>query len=356
MVPHLRKANDMSDESHKAAMDSITTGKKVISRDPPDEPTERAAQQDQQAKGSENGSTVVSHKASADSTEVEITQRAAQQDGQDFTAAPSPEGHAAGPAVAALPQEEISDDEIGIIGAECGLGRLPQLLDDDQWNEIEPMLIKFARRLLAAAPQEVAPKGIPYRATMHFDDETRVQTGVIADQGAPREAQEQATRSLSRLYEYAMQHAKGNTGLREGIKGDHQFIKDALRATPSPSGQWVSVEAEIASERKRQIEVEAWDAEHDDLHDTGGLAMAAACYAAPAPLYKGAHIIRPVGDRDGFGPQLVLHDAWPWEPQWWKPKGRRRDLIRAAALIVAEIERLDRAALPASPEGRKKED
>jgi len=32
-----------------------------------------------------------------------------------------------------------------------------------------------------------------------------------------------------------------------------------------------------------------------------------------------------------------------WAREWWKPKDRRRDLIRAAALIVAEIERLDHA-------------
>jgi hypothetical protein len=35
---------------------------------------------------------------------------------------------------------------------------------------------------------------------------------------------------------------------------------------------------------------------------------------------------------------------WPWEDKWWKPKDRRRDLVRAGALIVAEIERLDRLA------------
>ena len=34
---------------------------------------------------------------------------------------------------------------------------------------------------------------------------------------------------------------------------------------------------------------------------------------------------------------------WPWEPRWWKPKNPRRDLVRAAALLIAEIERLDRA-------------
>jgi hypothetical protein len=41
--------------------------------------------------------------------------------------------------------------------------------------------------------------------------------------------------------------------------------------------------------------------------------------------------------------KLIDH-VWPWSREWWQPKDRRRDLVRAGALIVAEIERLDRAA------------
>lgn len=41
-----------------------------------------------------------------------------------------------------------------------------------------------------------------------------------------------------------------------------------------------------------------------------------------------------------------LHQRWPWALEWWKPKDNRRNLIRAAALVIAEIERLDRAAAP----------
>ena len=33
---------------------------------------------------------------------------------------------------------------------------------------------------------------------------------------------------------------------------------------------------------------------------------------------------------------------WPWAAEWWKPKDCRRNLVRAGALILAEIERLDR--------------
>jgi hypothetical protein len=41
-------------------------------------------------------------------------------------------------------------------------------------------------------------------------------------------------------------------------------------------------------------------------------------------------------------------EIWPWDRKWWKPKDRRRDLVRAGALILAEIERLDRAAAKTS--------
>lgn len=85
---------------------------------------------------------------------------------------------------------------------------------------------------------------------------------------------------------------------------------------------------DIAAERRRQIEVEGWAPEHDDLHRDGVLARAAACYAAPSyPLI--GHTFLPMG--------------WPWEQSWWKPTTRRRDLVKAGALIVAEIERLDRS-------------
>lgn len=110
----------------------------------------------------------------------------------------------------------------------------------------------------------------------------------------------------------------------------------------------MNVIEEIAAERKRQIEAEGWSFEHDDKHGHGELALAGACYAlhaaSPSTNYK---IIPP--DRrwpwketyDGSGGRGE-HPIWHTRPAWWKPKDERRDLIRAAALIVAEIERFDR--------------
>ncbi len=94
--------------------------------------------------------------------------------------------------------------------------------------------------------------------------------------------------------------------------------------------------AEIAAERRRQVEVEGWSAEHDDLHDGGQIALAAAAYAAHSARFADAHSLGL--NYATKAPNLL----WPWHHLDWKPKDPRRDLIRAAALIVAEIERLDR--------------
>lgn len=75
----------------------------------------------------------------------------------------------------------------------------------------------------------------------------------------------------------------------------------------------------IAAERSRQIDKEGWSPEHDDdQHRSGDLATAAACYIEPS----------------------LMRQWWPWENEWWKPKDRIRDLVRAGALVAAEIDRL----------------
>lgn len=85
----------------------------------------------------------------------------------------------------------------------------------------------------------------------------------------------------------------------------------------------------IADERQRQIEQEGWSLHGDDQHLAGELALAASCYAIP----PGEH----------YCPDPP--DSWPWDPSWWKPSpdDRVRELVKAGALIVAEIERLQRA-------------
>ena len=77
----------------------------------------------------------------------------------------------------------------------------------------------------------------------------------------------------------------------------------------------------IQSEREKQIARHGYSKEHDKIWLEGELAQAAAVYAMPA--YK-----RRVTD-------------WPFDMKFYRPEYSRVDeLIKAAALIVAEIERV----------------
>lgn len=90
---------------------------------------------------------------------------------------------------------------------------------------------------------------------------------------------------------------------------------------------------DVLAERERQEAQEGWSMEHDDGHQNGEMAAAAAAYAFNA--YCRTSVRSFAADPVGF---------WPWDLSWWKPTTPRRDLIKAAALILAEIERIDRAA------------
>lgn len=94
---------------------------------------------------------------------------------------------------------------------------------------------------------------------------------------------------------------------------------------------------EIRSERDRQRDDEGWSPQHDDAHRNGEMAGAAACYAMHGISIQNDRLRPHVSD--------MVRDLWPWASSWWKPKNVRRDLIRAAALIVAEIERRDRVTV-----------
>lgn len=80
---------------------------------------------------------------------------------------------------------------------------------------------------------------------------------------------------------------------------------------------------EIAAERRRQVEALGYTPERDDGYVKQEMARAGAALA--------------IAERH---PQGRL---WPWGFDSFKPRTHRENLIRAAALLVAEVERLDRA-------------
>ena len=88
----------------------------------------------------------------------------------------------------------------------------------------------------------------------------------------------------------------------------------------------------IAAERLRQKEVELWSETHDDNeHDNAELIRAAVAYAE----FTRAKIM--------YGSNTPPYN-WPWDTSWWKPSNDLvRNLVKAGALIAAEIDRLQRS-------------
>lgn len=92
----------------------------------------------------------------------------------------------------------------------------------------------------------------------------------------------------------------------------------------------------MSNERQRQIEEEKWTPEHDDEHGQGELADAAACYATTKNIYFKEKIFI------FFTKYIPL---FPWNRYEFFKKEKhdyKRQLIIAGALLIAELERLER--------------
>lgn len=101
--------------------------------------------------------------------------------------------------------------------------------------------------------------------------------------------------------------------------------QDSRHSRPANEGSRMSG-IELIAEARAKHEAKGWTAEHDDSHVHGELRRAAAEYALRAGTDS-----------------TTVPDMWPWEPSAWKPSGSSvRDLIKAGALIAAEIDRIGR--------------
>ncbi|GAQ30263.1 hypothetical protein SAMD00023378_3946 [Ralstonia sp. NT80] len=108
-----------------------------------------------------------------------------------------------------------------------------------------------------------------------------------------------------------------------------QLWKPPLGAPPAWTVYETQASRDVLAERRRQVEEEGWTCARDDDYNSAELAQAAAAYALHAGGQKSAAGI-----------------TWPqsWAMDWFKPTTARRSLVKAGALILAEIERIDRAA------------
>ena len=97
---------------------------------------------------------------------------------------------------------------------------------------------------------------------------------------------------------------------------------------------------DVLAERQRQISAEGWTPEHDDGHVNDEIAAMACFYAMPPGAREWS--AEDTGYGDTFGEAII--------PEGWAAKegDRRRELVKAGALILAEIERIDRSGARAT--------
>ena len=120
-------------------------------------------------------------------------------------------------------------------------------------------------------------------------------------------------------------------------------MDQGTHGTP-PAIAWASdALRDVAAERRRQVEAEGWTPAHDDRHTDGAISLAASGYAMTASDQIQA--VANEWDHDSSLEEFVIaptaYEPWPhdWEFKQCTP---RQALVNAGALILAEIERLDR--------------
>jgi hypothetical protein len=205
------------------------------------------------------------------------------------------------------------------------IDRAADLLDDHSPEREVPSPASVRTAALGRIEQREATPGNP------ADGPYPASVGEVADELAGLVVELDAGPARGLVRELAARLPEREAPSREA---PDQFA--GLLLGTAPDGSVYTVQADgvsrIALERSRQVGAEGWSPENDDGHTGGELARAAACYATP-PISRELH-----RRFSGIAPV-----EWPWIADYWKPeKDRVSELVKAGALIAAEIDRLQR--------------
>lgn len=83
----------------------------------------------------------------------------------------------------------------------------------------------------------------------------------------------------------------------------------------------------VAAERKRVIEEEGFNHEHDKQYEHQELVRASVSY-----------IIKPMLGKDDYQFTGHIPYLWPFNPAWYKSTSRVKDLIKGIQFALAELE------------------
>ncbi len=117
--------------------------------------------------------------------------------------------------------------------------------------------------------------------------------------------------------------AAGLHAIQNSLNPAQALLYDALQVMKNSDALLPAAIIDIIAERRRQQSVKGFSTQQDDSYVLGELAAAAISYIEP----------------------MAATEYWPadWHDDSFKPSGYRRNLVKAGALISAEIERFDRA-------------
>lgn len=181
-------------------------------------------------------------------------------------------------------------------------------------------LIAQAKDYLAARQ----PVGEPVAYWLAVDKDDIVEFGMSADDGNEGQAARQEVNDFI------------NWALHDG--GVPHRLVGVYTAPPAQAVDLGTGIKAIASERERQLCMEGFSRDSDEQYREGELARAATAYVQLAAMDL------QVGSRKHIASQEPPF-FWPWAPEWWKPVDARHDLVRAGALIAAQIDLIDSQAV-----------
>ncbi|HHG5326055.1 TPA: hypothetical protein ACPWPG_001447 [Pseudomonas aeruginosa] len=156
--------------------------------------------------------------------------------------------------------------------------------------------------------------------------------------------------ALARVAELEKELAMARDAASKGDAARHaacgmEMEIEELRAELAELRARVVVVPDAANDRRKSAHYcRGWNACLDELARLNGMTVSEGLLrriVTPALTSSDAQ------DRIGALEELralLVSLAWPWDEQWWKPSTARRDMVKACALALAEIERLDRAA------------
>lgn len=134
-----------------------------------------------------------------------------------------------------------------------------------------------------------------------------------------------AVNALPELIKRIRDGEKDVAAAKDEISALREMAKPVPVDTVAVSTAWF----DVLNERSRQVNEEGHDHYRDDCYTCGELAEAAATYAL-------------LGTAGNMVSADKAASIFPWDPEHLKPSSARKNMVKAAALLLAEIERIDR--------------